>query len=270
MTGSILFSLAFFLALLASLEIGRWLRLRNPKIGADDPSAGTSTTEGVVFALLGLLIAFTFTSSASRFDERRKLIVDQANALGTAWLRTDLLPESDREPIRQNMREWVKLSLDATTVAQEDDLTRFNANLQESQRLQNAVWQKATTAVQSPALQQYSVLVLPPINEWIDLTTTRIEMIHRGVPPLVMPTLVALSLAGAVLAGFNMAKQTSRSLLHMLTFAGAIAFSMYVIMDLNHPRAGLIRIDAVDDVFHQLYATMTSTPSPTSMPATPN
>src|SRR5688572_14963522 len=110
-------SLLLFAALLAALEFGRWLRLRRRQPATDGAAADggddySSAGDGVVFAILGLLIAFTFTASASRFDERRRLIVTQSNAIGTAWLRIDLLAEGDREPIRRCMRDWVKLTLD--------------------------------------------------------------------------------------------------------------------------------------------------------------
>jgi hypothetical protein len=217
----------------------------------------------VAFAVLGLLIAFTFTSSASRFDERRKLINDQANALGTAWLRVDLLPEPDREPIRKRMREWVKLTLDVLPRAAELDPLALNAQLRKAQQLQDETWKAAVSAVDRSPKVQYANLVLPPINDWIDLSSTRLQLDNRGLPPLVMPTLVVLSVLASVLVGFGMAK-TRRSLLHMLSFAGAIAFSLYVIADLNSPRAGLIRVDSADDAMKQLYDSMTP-PAPAAV-----
>ena len=89
-------------------------------------------------------------------------------------------------------------------------------------------------------------MVLSPLNDWMDLSTTRLELSHRGAPPMVLPTLVVLSILGAVLAGFNMAKHRARSFLHILAFAGSLSCCLYVIMDMEHPRAGLIRIDAAD------------------------
>jgi hypothetical protein len=248
-------SVGLFIALLGGLEMGRWLRRRRGEVDAE--AIHSAADEGVAFAVLGLLIAFTFTSSASRFDERRKLINDQANALGTAWLRVDLLPEGDREPIRKGMREWVKLTLDVLPKAAEQEPQTLTAHLRKAQQLQDETWKAAVSAVDRNPKHQYASLVLPPINDWIDLSSTRLQLNNRGLPPLVMPTLIVLSVLASILVGFGMAK-TRRSMLHMLSFAGAIAFSLYVIADLNQPRAGLIRVDSADDAMMQLYDSMTS------------
>jgi hypothetical protein len=256
-------SVTLFIAMLGSMEFGRWLRRKRVENKADIVESGA--VEGVVFAVLGLLIAFTFNTTASRFDDSRRLIVEQANALGTAWLRVDLLPQSDRGPIRRGMRDWVKLSLDFLPSLTERDSAPFSEHLKEAQRLQDQTWKAAVAAVDRNPKPQYALLVLAPINDWIDLSTTRLEINKRDLPPVVMPTLIFLSLLGAMLAGFAMGGTRSRSPLHMLAFAAAIAFCLYVVIDLNHPRAGLIRVDAADEAMRQLYASMTAD---TQAPAT--
>ncbi len=259
---SIEISLALFVALLGGLEFGRWLRYR---MRADDQDlSGASAADGVVFAVLGLLIAFTFTASASRFDQYRKLIIEHANALGTAWLRTSLLPPAEQAPIRERMKQWCKLSLEIPQLSAENDQAKLAAALDTANRLQNEAWQLAVDASQRHPQPQFALLVLPPMNDWIDLTTTRLEMRNRDLPPLVMPTLMAMSIVAAVLAGFGMAKRPTRNLLHMFAFAGVVAFSIYVILDLNEPRSGVIRIDAADNSMRQLYLSMQEAPNPTT------
>jgi len=270
MFSDIAWSIVLFLGLLAGLELGRWLRRRGAPRGAVVESAtadaSSAAVDAVVFAVLGLLIAFIFSASASRFDERRKLINDQANALGTAWLRLDLLAEADREPIRQRMRQWVKDSLDVLARSAELEPAALRAALDDLQRLQNESWQLAVAATERSPRPQAVMLVLPPINDWIDLTSTRLAMANRGPPPLSIPTLVVMAVVGAVLTGFNMGKSPSRSFLHMLAFAGVITFAVYVIVDLNEARSGLIRVDAADEAMIQLYASMKPDARPTTLP----
>ncbi len=261
-------SLSLFVALLLALEFGRRLRQRREKIESSvmDSAGG----EGVVLAVLGLMIAFTFNASASRFNDRCKLIVDQANAVSTAWLRVGLLPESDREPIRKGMRDWVKQELDVVPTSGGQDSPAFKATADRARQLQNQTWAAAIDAVGRDARPQYASLVLSPINDWIVLTTTRLEMNNRNLPPLVIPTLIFVSMIGAVLTGFGMGKSKSRSQLHMLSFAAVIAFSLYVIMDLSKPRQGLIRVDAADDAMRQVYALMTiDSPAPATQSINP-
>ena len=250
-----------FVGLLAALEAGRRLRRRGVAPGAvieSSPSdSGYAAVDAVVFAVLGLLIAFIFSASAARFDERRKLIVDQANALGTAWLRTDLVAEADREPIRQRMREWVKESLEVMRAAPDLDSAEFQRRFDDLSRLQTEAWGLAVAATErAPRGQPATMLLLPPINDWIDLSSTRLAMNHRGPPPMSIPTLIAMALVGSALVGFDMGRSPRRSVAHALAFAGVIAFSVYIIIDLNHHRAGLIRIDAADEPMIQLQASM--------------
>jgi hypothetical protein len=90
----LLTTLALFLGMLLLLETGRRLGVRRLASDPEGARAGTGTVEGAVFALLGLLVAFTFSGAASRFDQRRDLIVEETNDIGTAYLRLDLLPAS--------------------------------------------------------------------------------------------------------------------------------------------------------------------------------
>ena len=78
-----------FLGLLLMMEAGRRLGVRRLAADPEGARAGIGAVEGAVFALLGLLIAFTFSGAASRFDDRRHLVAEEANAIGTAWLRID-------------------------------------------------------------------------------------------------------------------------------------------------------------------------------------
>ncbi|HEY1923070.1 MAG TPA: hypothetical protein VGG44_10010 [Tepidisphaeraceae bacterium] len=269
MLQSIFVAIGLFAALVAGLEVGRWLGRRQQTSEADK-SADFGPANGVVFAVLGLMIAFTFTTSASRFDERRKLIIDQANALGTAWMRTDLLASSDRESVRRPMRQWVKLTLEVLPIAADEDPITLQHQVENIRQLQDETWQAAVAAFDRPTHPQNESFVLSPINDWIAFSSTRMEMSNRGLPPMVLSTLIILAIAAAVLAGFNMAKRTRRSPLHMLLFAGTIAFSIYVIIDLNHPRSGLIRVDAADDAMKQVYATMSmDAPQPATQAANP-
>lgn len=245
-------SIGLFLALLGGLLVGRrlgaWVR------GPADDGGASAAADGVVFAVLGLLIAFTFTNSASRFDDRRRLIVEQANALGTVHLRLDVLEPDDRRAIRARLTEWLDLALTTREFSRDPD--RFRAAIAEADRIQNEAWRLAVAAVerkQQPALHAF---VLGPFNEWIDLTTTRVAMDQLGLPPMVLPTLAALSLVGSVLAGLGMKRRGGRDALHMLAFAGAVAFSIYVILDLNQPRSGLITVDAMDETMRQLRRTI--------------
>jgi hypothetical protein len=246
-------AVGLFVALVVGIELGRWLRRRS---AIDKEVAGNGTAQSVLFTVLGMVLAFSFSTAASRFDTRKQLIVDQSNALSTAWLRLDLLPEADANPIRVHLKAWAKLALSVAEESPDRNPQAFARLVAEANRHQNEAWRLAVDAVERHPRPQYAGLILSPLNDWMDLTTSRLQIDHRGAPLQVILTLVILSLTAAVLAGHGMTARSRRSPLHVIAFAGAIAFVLFVIIDLSHPRSGLIRVDSVDDAMRAVYESM--------------
>jgi hypothetical protein len=199
--------------------------------------------DGAVYGLLGLLVAFTFSGAASRFEERRKLIGEEANAVGTAYLRLDLLPAEAQGPLKEKFRQYLDSRL--ASYRHLPDVVAARAELDRSIALQGEIWRDAVAALQLPGAPA-PVAVLPPINDMIDITTTRLVRMQTHPPPIIFVLLGAITLVAGLLAGHGMSGGKGRNLLHMLVYATVMAGAVYVIMDLEYPRGGLIRIDAAD------------------------
>ena len=105
------FPVLLIVAILLLMEAGRRFGIRWRNINGETSLGGSGTVEAAVFGLMGLLIAFTFYGAETRFETRRSLIVDEANAIATAYLRLDLLPENAQPELRENFREYVKSRL---------------------------------------------------------------------------------------------------------------------------------------------------------------
>lgn len=236
--------LALLGAILACLEFGRRLGVADGH--ADDPEAerGMSAVEGAVFALLGLLLAFTFASATSRFEQRRALVVQEANAIGTAYLRIDLFDEEHQRQLRPLFRRYVELRLD-TFKALVEDGQRYTAALAETAALHQQIWRLASEAAAQASNPSVMALALPPINEMIDLTSTRVAATRAHLPAVIYGLLVLLALASAIVVGRGMPGRR-RPWLHMALFALAMAGTIYVILDIEYPRRGLIRVDSSD------------------------
>jgi hypothetical protein len=95
-------------------------------------------------------------------------------------------------------------------------------------------------------------LLLPGLNEMIDIATTRTIVMHTQLPALIFILLTGVALISGLLAGYAMAKRKSRSWLHLLLYAAVIAITDYAVLDLEYPRFGLIRLDAADQALRQL------------------
>ena len=236
------------------LELGWHLGKRRIAKDAEGARAGMSAVEGAVFALLGLLIAFTFSGAAARFDQRRALIIQEANSVGTAWLRLDLLPAAAQPPLRALYRQYVDSRL--ATYGKLPDFDAAKAELGRSLQLQSEIWKQAAAASQTPEGQRSAVLVLPALNQMFDIVTDRTTALQTHPPTIIFALLAGLALAGALFAGFGMSGAKRRSWIHILGFSVIMAISVYVILDLEFPRAGLIRVDAVDQLLVNVRSTM--------------
>lgn len=223
----------------AGRRAGRRYRARHPD--ADPP---TGAMDGAVFALFGLMIAFTFSGAAARFDARRELVVKEANAIGTAWLRLDLLPPAAQAELRPLFRDYVEARLEAYRAI--PDAARMQAAKDRTGALQARIWRIAAAAARADGNPGVIGAVTGSLNEMIDVTTTR-EAAARMHPPLAVYLLLyGMGLAASLVAGWTLGRSDARSWLHVLVFAGAIAASVYVILDLEFPRIGLIRVDDFD------------------------
>jgi hypothetical protein len=251
----LLTTLALFLGMLLLLETGRRLGVRRLASDPEGARAGTGTVEGAVFALLGLLVAFTFSGAASRFDQRRDLIVEETNDIGTAYLRLDLLPASAQPALRDLFRRYVDSRLEVYRKL--PDLEAAMAELARSTKLQGQIWRQAVPASRTEgAPPSAAMLLLPALNQMIDITTTRTMAAQMHPPLVIFALLFALSLGGALLAGYGMAGGKSRSWVHMIGFAAVLAVAVNVIIDIEYPRLGLIRVGAFDQALVELRDSM--------------
>lgn len=246
----IIFAALLFLGLLLCMEFGRRLGRRRLARDPDALDAGTGAVDGMVFALLGLLVAFTFSGAASRFDDRRALIVTEANDIGTAYLRIDLLPEAARAPLREAFHRYVdsRMASYARDISEAD----FNASHEKTKGIQAEIWTMAVEAGRRPDAQPAAnMLLLPAINEMIDITSTRAAAIRIHPPWPIFVMLILTALVCALLAGNAMLKSRSPNWIHILGFAAITTITMYVIADLEYPRRGLIQADALDQMLKE-------------------
>lgn len=244
-----------FLGMLMFSEIGRRVGAARLARNPDGLPKGVTATEAAVFSLLGLLIAFTFSGAASKFENRRTLISAEANAIGTAYLRIDLLPADTQSELRGLFRRYVDVRSTVYRNAQNDAIT--NERLANGLALQKEIWNKTLTACRRPeAPPQATMLLLPALNAMIDITTTRATATQSHPPTIVFLLLGGLGLIGALLVGYGTSPNKERSWLHMIAFAAVLSLTVYVIVDLEYPRLGLIRIDAADQILVDLRKSM--------------
>lgn len=235
---------AMLFGTLVMLEVGRRAGARRRRLAGDGASAGLGAVDGAVFGLLGLLLAFTFSGAASRFDTRRALIVQEANDIGTAYLRLDLLPAEAQPRLREAFREYIAARL--ATYRLVKDTTAALREMARAADLQADIWGQAIAAAQGAPSPQVVMLVVPALNAMFDIASTRNMAIRAHPPTIIYLLLGVLVLVGALFAGYGMSADATRKWLHTIGFAVIMAATAYIILDFEFPRLGLIRVDDFD------------------------
>jgi hypothetical protein len=230
--GSLLIGMLVFIEV--GYRIGRRRRAANP----DASNEGTGAVDAAVFGLLGLTLAFTFSGASDRL------------AIGTAYLRVDLLPVSDQPPLRALFRQYLESRIEVYDKFL--DRPASNAALDKSNRVQREIWSRSVAACQKAPGPATPTLVLAALNDMIDITTTRTMATMTHAPLIIFGLLVMLSFLGALLLGYTMSLQKRRNPLQMILFALAISSTVYVVLDLEFPRVGLINLSTTDKAMIEL------------------
>lgn len=240
-----------FFGMLSMQEVGR--RFAERASGSEGQKRATGATEGAVYGMLGLFLAFTFSAAGARFEDRRHLAVEEANAIGTAWLRIDILPASAQPRLRDLFRQYVDARLERAPLAM--NRVAVASAVTKYQALQQEIWSAGVAAVkESGQVPPFSVF-LPALNEMIDITATRETVAQMRTPLPVFLMVATLALVGSLFAGYDLAGKT-RYWFHTVGFALVLAMTLFVIIDLEFPRLGFIRVNASDSAIYDVRRAM--------------
>jgi hypothetical protein len=232
-----------FVGLVVMQEAGRALGRRWRARTGEEKIPGIAAIESSIYGLLGLLVAFTFNGAATRFEQRRALVTEEVNAIGTAYRRLSLLPEGPRTALQDKFRLYVRERLE--TYRALPDVEASRVWYVRSEKAQDEIWSDAVAAL-STTSEKIGILLLPPINQMFDDAATRLMATQNHPPKIMFVMLGGLALLSALIAGFGLAASHGRPLIHVLVFAGTLALAVYVIVDLEYPRFGFIRVDDAD------------------------
>jgi hypothetical protein len=190
-----------------------------------------SLREGL-FVLLGLLLGFTVAMVLPRFDERRQLVVDEANAIGTTVLRAEMLPEPERSKSLDLLRQYAVVRGDFATTGPEQ-------SLQPTKVLQTQLWQQVVAVTQRSQTAVIATYILT-LNETIDVSEKRLAAFENRVPKSVWMIIVIVSVFQAFAGGFSLKRKLWFS---FLAAPLVVAVVMALIADLDSPHTGLIHVE---------------------------
>jgi hypothetical protein len=247
-----------FGALFAGRRIGARVRARNWAQEVVPGSEHISMLQGALLALLGLLLGFSFSAASARYAERQQLVVREANAVGTAFLRLDLLRPEDRGPLQTLLRSYAQSRLNLATTSP-SRIAEWNAALEATQ---SQIWTAVVPAAQ--ANPHATLAVLNPVNEMFDLHAERKAASERHLPTEVLVVLALSAFTTLFVIGFGTALSHDRFPIFSIALALLIALALWATIDLDYPRRGFIRLDP--QPFIDLVASMQA-PDPNPRPS---
>jgi len=198
------------------------------------------TIETALLGVIGLLLGFSFSMSAGRFESRRDVMIDEGNAIGTAYLRAGLLADAERDDIRRTLRDYIDARI--AIYGAGNDRTRLSEVESQADAAQVHIWRVAAAAVRREPRELPAALLIQSLNEMIDLDSKRAAIFRNRVPPVIPVLLIVTAFLGMAGAGYQsaIAGRRRRGLTSLLAIS--LAGIIFVILDLDRPWSGTIRV----------------------------
>lgn len=227
---------AILLVVLLSVEcgyrLGKYRRSRHEL----EKEAPVGTMVGAVLGLLAFILAFTFGLAAARFDNKRQVLLDEANAIGTTYLRAGILPERS-EQIRALLRDYVDTRLGAVRSG------NIAEGIRQSESIQQKLWAEAQAVGEKNPNSIVVGLFVQSVNEVIDLHAKRVQAELGGrIPGAIWVGLFAVAALSLAAMGYQAGLTGTRRSLAVLAVAVAFSVVIELIADLDRSREGLLKI----------------------------
>jgi hypothetical protein len=225
-----------FAALLVVVEIGHRVALQTGVNRDEVLHEEIVAARGGIGVLLSLLLAFTLGMVLTRYDSRKQLIVDEANAIGTSRLRAQMLAE----PFRSKILALLQRYLDARIGFSEAGLDgeKSKASFSQAKELLDEMWQQGVTAAQQSPTPITSIFV-QSLNETTNLSERRLAALENRIPGVLWAVLIFMSTLTCLLVGYSLRR---KALLVILVWPLMISIVLALNADLDSPRTGLIQI----------------------------
>ena len=248
----ILLFIGIILFYFIGLKLSQFRKKKNPEY---EPS-GIGPFEGAMLGLISLLLAFTFNKSASYYDTRRELLIHETNCIGTVLLRADLYPDSVREAFRKDLKEYIESRIRYYEI--DDNENEIKIALHDANSISERIWNRAAIIAQKNEVVIKSMQMIPAVNDMIDAVSLREEARTVHVPESILSLLFILCLLGSFIVGYA-SKSKKADWVILLSYSLITVMTIYLILDLDQPRHGIINTNSTHKNMRNLLSTL-STP----------
>lgn len=235
--------LLFFVAIgafLAAIEAGFRLGLRHHRPGDTGSVDHAKALQTALLGLLALLLGFNFAMAASRFDARKALIQDEVNAISTAWLRAQLMPEPARSELSGLVKAYVLARIDFMRAGTDEG--QLDAAGDEASVVEDQLWKMTGETVQTGVGTAQLTLFVQALNDVVNVKWKRRAVLDNHVPEPVLYLLFAVAIGALGFIGYGYGLTGRRRHVSTAIFALLIAVVLTTILDFDRPRGGFIRV----------------------------
>ena len=236
-----LLAAVLLISLVVAMQVGHRLGRRLAPEQRERIAGHVNLIQGSVLGLMALLLGFTFSLSLQRFDSRSEAAVNEANAIRTAYLRSELLPAWIRDTVQQSLRAFVDLRVEMVAVSAARN-AEFDPLIAEARRQVDALKDQAVEAVRLDPRSPETGPYVQAINGMIGELVKREAAMSRHVPETVLLLLCGTFLITTMIMGYATAIAGHRTSFVAYLMIGLIVILAYLIVDLDRPRRGLVQV----------------------------
>lgn len=249
--------LASFIAIFASSEVGFYLgRRRERAPEGKDPSW---MIEGTAFTVLALLLGFSFSMALGRYDARRGTFLREANAIATTFLRSQLLDAKATAAVRDDLSAYVAQRI---AFARADAAPELRAAAdRNSETLQRDMWGLAMRAAAKDVHSTMVPLFIAALNDTINLSIEERAVLTSHIPDVVIIWLLLIALIASVMMGYGFGKEGRHAPIFKAVFAAMVTLVFGLVLDLDRPQRGIIRVNLAAMQRVQQVIDQTATPA---------
>lgn len=237
---STLISIMLFLSLVLAIEFGYRIGKHMQNEADEAFKAHINIIAAALLGILALLLGFTLSLSLQRYDQRSEAVVQEANAIGTTWLRVQMLPAPMQDAVRGQMRSYLDLRVQANAMEANDTAARA-ALVARVAQAQAALWSQAVKAAEV-APGPITSLFIQSLNEMIDSQGSRDAALARHVPEFVLLLLYVTFLLAGAIVGYTAGVAGHRASFVTYLMVALIVVLVFVILDLDRPSRGVIQV----------------------------
>ncbi|HVJ45470.1 MAG TPA: hypothetical protein VM511_03725 [Luteolibacter sp.] len=250
-----------FLVVMLSIEVGYRLGHRSRRRSEDEKESPVSAIAGSVLGLSAFMLAFTFSIVANRYDSRKELVREEANSIGTTYLRTDFLPEPDRDEAKALLKEYVSDRITTVEKLRSGELTPegLAEGLAKSGRTHRRLWEMAVTNARKDMNSDVAALYIDSLNGLIDIHALRVAVaLQARIPTGIWFALSSVTVLGMASVGYQTGIAGSKRSLTKPVLAVSFSLVIALIAALDRPNGTYVKVS--QQPFIDLLDSMSSTP----------